>query len=101
RREWVPPLLSVILTYMMIYALLHVRNRYRVPVLPLVFVLSAGGFWFLYDLIRTSVQKKLPSGNGTSRLSSQSDVFSPPRLGEDEGETVPRQALGSAAGERS
>ncbi len=85
KREWVLPLLSVIATYMMIYALLHVRNRYRVPVLPLVFVLSAGGFWSFYDLIRASVLKKSPAGNnGTSRFfhQSQGNLFSPPRFGE-------------------
>jgi len=49
------PLLWVILTYMVVYALLHVRNRYRVPVLPLVFVLSAGGFWWVCDTIRASI----------------------------------------------
>ena len=65
RHERVLPLAGVVLTYMMTYALLHVRNRYRVPILPLVFVLSAGGFWMLYDLVRQAVGKRLagvPSG---------------------------------------
>lgn len=41
-----------VLTYMAIYALLHVRNRYRVPVLPVVFILSASGAWSIIHLIR-------------------------------------------------
>ena len=52
KREWVLPLAGVVVTYMVTYALLHVRNRYRVPVLPLVFILSAGGFWAVYDLVK-------------------------------------------------
>ena len=55
RREWVLPILGVILSYMVVYALGNLRNRYRVPVLPLVFVLSAGGFWALYDLVRARI----------------------------------------------
>ena len=53
KREWVMPLFSIVITYMMIYAILHVRNRYRVPILPIVFVLSAGGFWALYDIVKS------------------------------------------------
>lgn len=58
KREWVLPLFGTVITYMMIYALLHVRNRYRVPILPIVFVLSAGGFWALYDLLKTWIQNR-------------------------------------------
>ena len=57
--EWVRPLCAVIITYMMIYVLLHVRNRYRVPVLPLVFVLSAGGFCAACDLVKTRVWEQV------------------------------------------
>ena len=52
KREWVLPMFGLILSYMMIYALLHVRNRYRVPVLPLVFILSAGGISALYNMLK-------------------------------------------------
>ena len=59
RNLWVAPMLGIILTYMMTYALLHVRNRYRVPILPLVFVLSAGGFWQLHDMAKMAIAEKL------------------------------------------
>ena len=59
RYEWVPPLFGIIITHMMIYALLHVRNRYRVPVLPLVFVLSAGGFLIIRDFLWTWAMKRV------------------------------------------
>lgn len=55
-RRHVKSILALILTYMMTYALLHVRNRYRVPLLPLVFVLSAGGFWVIYDQLKDCVK---------------------------------------------
>ncbi len=51
-------LFGVVFIYMMTYALLHVRNRYRVPVLPVVFVLSAGGFWMLIDLARQALTER-------------------------------------------
>jgi 4-amino-4-deoxy-L-arabinose transferase-like glycosyltransferase len=50
-----------ILTFMMIYALLHVRNRYRIPTLPIVFVLSAGGFWALYDQLKHWILNRKPT----------------------------------------
>ena len=31
------------------YAVLHVRNRYRIPILPMVFILSSLGFWGCMD----------------------------------------------------
>jgi len=61
KREWVLPLFATVMTYMMIYALLHVRNRYRVPILPIVFVLSAGGFWALYDQIKNWILNHNPT----------------------------------------
>lgn len=39
----------VVFTYMAIYAILHVRNRYRVPILPLVLILSSGGFAIIWN----------------------------------------------------
>ena len=47
QRKDVVALFGVVIFYMMIYALLHVRNRYRVPILPVVFILSAGGIQFI------------------------------------------------------
>jgi len=44
-------LLLTVATYAGIYALLHVRNRYRVPLLPVVFILSAGGLTNLIGLL--------------------------------------------------
>jgi 4-amino-4-deoxy-L-arabinose transferase-like glycosyltransferase len=61
KREWVLPIFATVMTYMMIYALLHVRNRYRVPILPIVFVLSAGGFWALYDQIKNWISNHNPT----------------------------------------
>lgn len=49
-------LAGLIVTFWMTYALLHVRNRYRVPLLPLMFVMSGGGFWMLWDLIKESTR---------------------------------------------
>ncbi len=49
-----------ILTFMMIYALLHVRNRYRIPTLPIVFVLSSGGFWIVYEQIKNWILNRNP-----------------------------------------
>ncbi|MBT4138819.1 MAG: hypothetical protein HOE48_12940, partial [Candidatus Latescibacteria bacterium] len=43
QRQEIVALFGVVIFYMMMYALLHVRNRYRVPILPIVFILSAGG----------------------------------------------------------
>ena len=66
-REWVLPVASVIGTFMLTYALLHVRNRYRVPVLPLTLLLSAGGFWVIFDLVRARMNTAtaaVPSLNG-------------------------------------
>ncbi|MBB29366.1 MAG: hypothetical protein CME25_10760 [Gemmatimonadetes bacterium] len=60
-REWVLPVASVIGTFMITYALLHVRNRYRVPVLPLTLLLSAGGFWILFDLVKASIPVRAPA----------------------------------------
>ena len=62
--EWVRPLLVLIVTYMMTYALLHVRNRYRVPVLPVVFVLSAGGFWAVYDSLKAYLTNHWRNSDG-------------------------------------
>ena len=59
---------GLILTYMMVYALLHVRNRYRIPILPLVFVLSAGGFQALWDILRTRFAS--PSAPSQERAAS-------------------------------
>jgi 4-amino-4-deoxy-L-arabinose transferase-like glycosyltransferase len=39
----------LIISYMGIYAVLHVRNRYRIPILPMVFLLSSLGFWGCID----------------------------------------------------
>ena len=49
RHNRVRALVAAIVIYAGTYALLHVRNRYRVPLLPVVFILSCGGFWYLYD----------------------------------------------------
>ena len=38
-----------VLVFCATYALLHVRNRYRIPILPMVFILSSIGFWGCLD----------------------------------------------------
>lgn len=45
-------LLITIVIYAGTYAILHVRNRYRVPLLPIVFILSSGGLVYLFDRFR-------------------------------------------------
>lgn len=45
-------LLYTILIYWATYALLHVRNRYRVPILPIVFILSASSLTYITGEIR-------------------------------------------------
>ncbi len=50
-----------VFTYMMIYALLHVRNRYRVPVMPIVLLLSSGGICILWDVAKARFQKTQPA----------------------------------------
>lgn len=57
--DWVRPLVGVVFSYMIIYALLHVRNRYRVPILPIVFILSSGGVWLAYDLLKSKIKNPL------------------------------------------
>lgn len=75
-------LLGIIITYMMIYALLHVRNRYRLPILPLVFVLSSGGIQSLYQIAMTRWKK-------TSAVDNQTLVSYP----EQTTEHPPKQAI--------
>ena len=42
-------IVATILCFAFTYAVLHVRNRYRIPILPMVFVLSSLGFWGCVD----------------------------------------------------
>ena len=50
-----------ILSYCLPYALLHVRNRYRVPLMPIVLILSAGGLSLFYAMIRVRLAVRQPS----------------------------------------
>jgi hypothetical protein len=63
RRKEVVSLFGLVIFYMMIYTLLHVRNRYRVPILPIVFALSAGGIQAIGLCIHSAWQKTLKSPN--------------------------------------
>tara|TARA_Y100000588_G_scaffold310130_1_gene335498 strand:+ start:1962 stop:3212 length:1251 start_codon:yes stop_codon:yes gene_type:complete len=49
---------GTIVLYTAMYALLHVRNRYRVPLLPIVFVLTSGGAVTLFDLLKHTYQTR-------------------------------------------
>lgn len=51
-------LAGTIILYTAMYALLHVRNRYRVPLLPIVFVLTSGGAVALFDLLKHAYQTR-------------------------------------------
>ena len=68
RRKDVVALFGIVIFYMMIYALLHVRNRYRVPILPLVFILSSGGIQFIAKQLKRKWQ--------TSRVLNQATMAS-------------------------
>lgn len=57
-----------ILTYMAVYTLLHVRNRYRVPVLPIVFVLSSGGVTILAAWVHASFARWVGHREPTATL---------------------------------
>jgi len=59
QRKEIVALFGLIIFYMMIYALLHVRNRYRVPILPIVFILSAGGIQAIGQYLQSAWQKHL------------------------------------------
>ncbi len=72
RSDWVMPLVGVIFTFMMTYVLLHVRNRYRVPVLPFLFVFSAGGFWILYDNLKAFYRKTFNAVGCSERSTRES-----------------------------
>ena len=58
--------LFVILTFAGTYALLHVRNRYRVPVLPLVFVFSSVGLWSIWSRLADQLWSTPTEPNRTS-----------------------------------
>jgi 4-amino-4-deoxy-L-arabinose transferase-like glycosyltransferase len=58
KNEAVRALAVTIVIYWATYALLHVRNRYRVPLLPIVFILSSGGLLYLFDRIRSAITPK-------------------------------------------
>jgi 4-amino-4-deoxy-L-arabinose transferase-like glycosyltransferase len=49
---------GTIILYTAMYAVLHVRNRYRVPLLPIVFVLTSGGAVALFDLLKHAYQTR-------------------------------------------
>lgn len=58
RNSKVRVLLGTIVLYTAVYALLHVRNRYRVPLLPIVFVLTSGGAVAVYDWLKNAYSSR-------------------------------------------
>jgi 4-amino-4-deoxy-L-arabinose transferase-like glycosyltransferase len=64
RRQWpVRTLFITVVIYAATYALLHVRNRYRVPILPIVFILSSGGLIWLWDEVRSRLAQPLSTSD--------------------------------------